>query len=250
MDELIRPFTAVSDKADSRDVLYVAPNRTVKREISIEMLRGTLSILDQGSDGACTGFGLAATIHRAMTLMWGTFIEVSPWMLYSIAKDHDEFSGREYAGSSCRGALKGWSEHGVLPAEQWQKNYTTKATQETAKLATQIPCGCYSRVNTRGIRDVHAAINSHGAVYCSATVHEGWMNPTNGTIAYSEKNSGGHAFCLVGYTNTGFVVQNSWGEAWGDKGLAVWSYADYTRNIYDAWVIGLGAPIEQEGTPW
>jgi hypothetical protein len=31
---------------------------------------------------------------------------------------------------------------------------------------------------------------------------------------------GGHAVCLVGYTKNYFIVRNSWGSRWGDKGFA------------------------------
>lgn len=40
-------------------------------------------------------------------------------MLYHLAKLYDEFAGEDDAGSSLRGALKGWFHHGVLPEERW-----------------------------------------------------------------------------------------------------------------------------------
>ncbi|MBW2739965.1 MAG: C1 family peptidase [Deltaproteobacteria bacterium] len=39
---------------------------------------------------------------------------------------------------------------------------------------------------------------------------------------------GGHAVCLVGFTSDYFIVRNSWGKSWGDKGFA------YTWNEYTA----------------
>ena len=33
--------------------------------------------------------------------------------------------------------------------------------------------------------------------------------------------SGGHAVCVVGYTkDKRFIIRNSWGTGWGDKGFA------------------------------
>jgi hypothetical protein len=37
---------------------------------------------------------------------------------------------------------------------------------------------------------------------------------------------GGHAVTIVGYNQDGFIIKNSWGTGWGDKGYAVISY-DY-----------------------
>jgi hypothetical protein len=39
---------------------------------------------------------------------------------------------------------------------------------------------------------------------------------------------GGHAVALVGYTATTFIVRNSWGTGWGDKGFG------YASNAYAA----------------
>jgi hypothetical protein len=38
----------------------------------------------------------------------------------------------------------------------------------------------------------------------------------------------------------GFWVLNSWGDTWGDGGIAHWSYCDWADNIMDAWVLQLG----------
>ena len=53
---------------------------------------------------------------------------------------------------------------------------------------------------------------------------------TNGRLEkYSAATKyGGHAVCLVGYTNKHFIVRNSWGTGWGDQGFA------YARNEYAA----------------
>ena len=75
------------------------------------MSRRTRSIFvaDQGSTSACTGFGLATVVgHLLRIAERPKEAEVSPWMLYSMARRYDEFPGAEDAGSSVRGALKGW----------------------------------------------------------------------------------------------------------------------------------------------
>ena len=53
---------------------------------------------------------------------------------------------------------------------------------------------------------------------------------------------GGHAFCIVGYNEVGFLVQNSWGKSWGDKGFATLPYDDWLESAYDAWVARPGVP--------
>jgi C1A family cysteine protease len=42
---------------------------------------------------------------------------------------------------------------------------------------------------------------------------------------------GGHAVALVGYTASRFIVRNSWGTGWGDKGFAYASLA-YAQEAF------------------
>ena len=89
--------------------------------------------------------------------------------------------------------------------------------------------------------DYHAALTETGVVYASAGVHRGWDAPARGVIPPGA-GSALHAFAIVGYDDTGFIIQNSWGPAWGTGGLAHWSYEDWAANIEDAWVLQLALP--------
>lgn len=50
------------------------------------------------------------------------------------------------------------------------------------------------------------------------------------------KKYGGHAVLLTGWNDNGFVLKNSWGTSYGNKGYAVFPYED-CRYIYEAWTI-------------
>jgi len=205
-------------------------------------------ILNQGGEGSCTGFGLAAAINY---LLWKNDIEhnkVSERMLYNTAKLYDEWPGEDYEGSSCRGAMKGWHRHGVCAQEFWPylPNEQIRPRQGWLQDAAKRPLGAYYRVNKDSIADMQAAIVEVGAVYVSATVHDGWFLGEESklpVIPFKNKPVGGHAFALVGYTPDGFIVQNSWSADWGYKGFAVLGYSDWVQNSSDAWVAVLGAPM-------
>jgi hypothetical protein len=250
-------------------------------------------ILDQGSEGACTGFGLAAVIHylrftRALGGWGGEAAvdwppRVSPAMLYELARLYDEWPGEDYEGSSCRGALKGWHRHGVCREDLWP--YAGGGGSELVGRRTGGPVedrqqrddpqrnwdldaldctlGVYYRVDTRSVVDLQSAIYETGAVYVSATVHEGWNlpEPRGGkprrlrghrdlqriTPVAEPKDAGGHAFALVGFDPRGFVVQNSWGPTWGSGGFALLPYEDWVLHAEDAWVFTLGVPRRADG---
>ena len=45
---------------------------------------------------------------------------------------------------------------------------------------------------------------------------------------------GGHAICIVGYREDGrFIVRNSWGTGWGDKGFGYLDPAYITDAFFD-----------------
>jgi hypothetical protein len=229
-------------------------------------------ILNQGKEGACTGFGLAATINY---LIWRDEIDsqwvnedfdidtvdiksrlVSERMLYHMARVYDEWEGEDYSGSSCRGAMKGWHRHGVCKKSLWEYDISGKflppIDDTWAKDALSEPLGAYYRVNHNSVVDMQAAITEVGAVYCSADVHEGWwVDPSSSLpiIKTKSKFIGGHAFCIIGYNEKGFVIQNSWGDAWGWNGFAVLQYADWVANGRDAWVVSRGVPVQATVAP-
>ncbi|GAB4358822.1 MAG: C1 family peptidase [Gammaproteobacteria bacterium] len=237
-------LTVAADEPDSRDWMYAPP--PVQLKASMAKPRG-ISVLDQGVEGACTGFGLAAVINL-LNQRRGSKVRVSPRMLYEMARKYDEWPGEEYSGSSCRGAIKGFASMGVCRDSYWP--YAPKKpgalTVKAAKDARSNTIGAYYRLRPR-ISDFHAALNEAGAIFCSANVHRGWSASAirNGVIPRRESITGGHAFALVGYNSKGFWVQNSWGKSWGQSGLALWSYEDWYENLIDAWVLSLALPTPQ-----
>ena len=207
-------LTARTDVPDFRDYSYRPALVNLKSSLSVP---GNLKIRNQGSEGACTGFGLAAVIDRLIVeskrTSNGKRLNVSARMLYEMAQRYDEWHGDQYEGSSCRGAIKGWYNMGVC--EESLYPYEQKTDEgysiEAAKDARNNTIGAYYRLGTR-ISDYHAALNEVGAIFCSANVHDGWDAPgkRTGLITYDKTVKGGHAFAIVGYNDKGFWIQNSW----------------------------------------
>jgi len=213
-------------------------------------LKAHVPILDQGKEGACTGFGLATVIHyllrtRKVVPDRG---EVSPWMLYDMARRYDEWPGEKYEGASARGAMKGWHKHGVCAMSSWPKE-DRDPDRYRVRFADALrrPLGAYLRVNHKDVIAMHTAISEVGILYATASVHNGWDNPgRTGTIEFNPKSeiTGGHAFAIVAYDKDGLWIQNSWGRDWGRGGFARLTYDDWLAHGTDVWVARLGAPIE------
>ncbi len=241
------------DTPDIRDRYYEPP--LIDLRVRLEPPGADRSpVLDQLSEGACTGFALATAINWLRTRraelqnLAPPTGPVSPRMLYEMARLHDEWPGEDYDGSSIRGAIKGFYHNGVCselaaPYQPGQRNWHLTIPQ--AKEARATGLGAYYRLRPQ-IIDYHAALNETGAVVVSARVHRGWRNPARGVIRRSTSREGGHAFVITGYDADGFVVQNSWGPGWGGfdgrAGVGHWSYEDWAENVLDAWVLRLAVP--------
>lgn len=269
------------DPLDIRDRLYQP--RLFDYPLRLDPPEMDFPVRNQMLDGPCTGYALAAVIdmqnqerraqlastadpadalsaQRAQAAMDMTPECCSARMLYEMAKSHDEFletrtGGAVIEGSSVRGAIKGFYHSGVAPDDPvaddpfiagWQLDIAR------AKSARNVMLGSYYRIEPV-LNHYHSAIAEVGAIIVSAQIHDGWSKPMSsdgrrGVIDWAPDKpiSGGHAFAVIGYDDSGFIVLNSWGPRWGGfaarPGIAHWSYADWAANVLDAWVLRLGVP--------
>ncbi|SHG75399.1 C1 family peptidase [Massilia sp. CF038] len=246
-----RIFNARPDTLDFRDKMYTPTLIEVPTVVPVEdFLKHKIPVLDQGQEGACTGFGLATVANYllARRVCVPDRNCVSPRMFYELARRYDEWPGEAYSGSSARGAMKGWNKHGVCAESDWAYKVVAAKNdgfnQKRMSEAKRRPLGAYFRVNHLDLIAMHAAIAEVGVLYATANVHEGWQNVgPDGKIKLSDKALGGHAFAIVAYDAQGFWIQNSWGKEWGRKGLAQISYDDWLKNGTDVWVARLGVPV-------
>lgn len=255
---------AFPDRIDLRDWYYQPALISLPDAYLSCTLIPRARILDQGREGACTGFALAAVVNFLRTRQ-GQTARVSPRMLYELARRYDEWPGEAYEGSSARGAIKAWVKHGVCRETSWKhtQHGIQHMTDAVIAEAMQAPGGAYYRIRPGDVRDMHTALNETGILYATLMVHSGWSAP--GTekgartlnvnvegrrtpyrfpvIRRSGSADGGHAVAIVGYTPQGFVIQNSWGPDWGLDGFAFLPYEDFLMHATDVWVAQMGVPV-------
>jgi hypothetical protein len=256
----LRVLDARPDDTDAKDYIFQPSLTQLPDKVDNS---GDAPVLDQNVEGACVGFALATVINVCQNLHYRRRPvkekkpePVSYRMLYEMARRYDEWQGENYEGTSLRGAMKGWHQHGVASAESWP--YESKRngraipdrafTLERAQDALRRPLGAYYRILDSDVSHMQAALAEADAVLASAWIHPGWQDDRliskgqNGLkrIPAQTGKIGLHAFAIVGYTADGFIVQNSWGEDWGSGGYALLSYEDWFENRQDAWVARTG----------
>lgn len=160
--------------------------------------------LDQGSEGACTGFSRAHEL-AATPNPWRHLTDDDAKRIYHRARQLDEWPGEDYDGSSVLAACKAAVEYGYL------KQYIWAFTLEEFLLGLS-----YKGPAVTGC-------NWHEDMY--APNDAGYISPTGNIV-------GGHAILIRGQKlipggdgpfgidmdNSYIVFWNSWGQGWGDKG--------------------------------
>ena len=262
-------FTAVPDTVDFRDILYTPRLRDLPKRMTLEdyKKKNTPEILDQHEDyglGKCIGFALATVCNHLIKRNGVENGEVSPHMLYHMAKRYSASRTSPVIGASARSAIKGWQKHGVCSEAVWNRTVDKKRTENSlgtikykdfeknhmkqiANNAASRPLGTYRRVNHKELNAIQTAIADDNILFATAIGHDGWDvaregKITDGEITFVNESDGdsGHAFVIVGYDKAGFWIQNSWGKVWGLDGYGHLSYADWLKNGLDVWVASLG----------
>lgn len=242
------------DPFDERDLEY----RPRLQPLPPVLDRRKNAVVLEQKGNSCVGHALAAMINTVLSNAPGAQLpmpEVSPYMLYWLARRYDEFEGEEDLGSSLRGGLKGWFNHGCALRQEWKSLRTSRDLDDPVfrEHCSERPLGAFYRINPFRLDDMQSALNELHVIVASAAIHNGWEEPIlmrkgGGkpvhTIVRPDQPIavGGHAFALVGYNEVGFLVQNSWGKGWGKGGFATLTYEDWLDSAYDAWVARPGVP--------
>jgi len=213
-----------ADKLDTRDYRY---QLTQKINPDIVDLRSYCSpIENQGTLGSCTGQSIAGAIEL-LNKRNGKPTDVSRLFIYYYERvllgtvNYD-------SGAYIRDGIKATNKYGVSLESYWPydiRKFKQEPINEAKSDALNRKVTRYERVEDfNGCID---ALTNGYPVVMGFHVYQSFMSPIvarTGNMPYPnkkrEKLLGGHAVLLVGYDKNRkvFIVRNSWGEAWGDKG--------------------------------
>lgn len=202
---------------------------------------------DQESTGSCVGWASTDSLLRwhlvkANRLSKAQALSVRfTWMA---SKETDEFTNRpetfiDEAGTSLKAALEIQKKYGsVLDTLLPLNGSLVSGNGNTffATAATRRINSYYNLIPLIGdkLESYRKWLANNGPIMVRLDVDSNWNGlGSNGklTTYNSATRGGGHAVALVGYTKDYFIVRNSWGETWGDKGYAYASNA-YTNTAF------------------
>lgn len=242
---LIPTFHWVKDKPDSRDYKYQVTNR---RQRDIVDLRPFCSLIEnQGNLGSCTGQAVAGAIELLNTRN-GKHRDISRLFIYYyeralIGTIHYD------SGAYIRDGIKVTNKQGAPLENLWPydiSKFRNRPSNESIIDALRRKVTLYERVsNHEGVLD---ALTNGFPVIIGYLVYSSFMTnqvARTGMMPYPnvrrERLLGGHAVLIVGYdkTKNHYIVRNSWGPNWGDKGYFYMPFQviQDTKMSSDFWVI-------------
>ena len=175
--------------------------------------------------------------------------DVSPRMLYEMARRYDEWPGESYDGLERARRHEGLAQARRLlePCTGSTRARRTQSLYDEPRSRTPLrrPLGAYFRVNHKDIVAMHTAIAEVGILYATAQVHEGW-NQVGETGQIEWTDDDGHPrrprVRHRRLRRARLLDPELVGADWGYNGFCQISYDDWLANGSDVWVARLGAP--------
>ena len=216
---------------------------------SVDLRKPWWTIGDQGQTGSCVGWATANGVvryHLVEAKKLDKKLELSPRYVWMASKETDANTKRpesfiEAAGTSLKNALNVCRKFGVVPMNllQFDINTLMYTGNEKAFYAAAAQRRITSFFNLKkNFNHWKSWLASHGPILAGLYIDETWDNAklTHGNVDEFKPSTirGGHAVTIVGYLPNGrFIVRNSWGPVWGDKGYAYATPAYITAGFYD-----------------
>jgi len=228
--------------------LLFKPQKKIPAEVDLREPWWTVG--NQGSTGSCVGWAAADSLVRWHFVKAKRLKEdelLSARFLWMASKETDRILNFpttfiELEGTSLKAALDIARKYGIvkdaaLPFKSG--NLYTGETKAFYAEAAKLKIASYFNL---GLNPTHWKnwLAAKGPVLVRLNVDETWEHSKGNLDAYlPETAHGGHAVALVGYTSDRFIVRNSWGNTWGDKGFGYASLMYAHHAFQEAYGVSL-----------
>lgn len=241
-------YTLKQDHEDLRDLHFSSTfvkTSHLPKEVD---LRPSLSpVVDQGQLGSCTANAIASGFREYLLLKNGQpLTRLSRLFLYWYER-YLEGTVNEDSGAMIRDGFKILQKIGVCPEEEYPYDihrFTETPTSKEVQDSSPFRISSYHRVTTQA--QLKASLAEGYPVVIGISVYDSFESEEvarTGMVPIPDKKResylGGHAVLVVGYKiinrKLHYIVRNSWGEDWGDKGYCYIPSTFFSKFVMDMW---------------
>jgi C1A family cysteine protease len=216
---------------------------------SLDLRKAWWDIGDQKNTGSCVGWSSTDGVARYMFVTanrLGQKERLSPRFTWMASKETDTLTSLpetmiEGAGTTLKAAVDilrnfGAAPEALLPFVINTAMYTGVEKDFFAAAATRKIASYFNL--QRNLTNWRTWLVQHGPILVGLNVDHTWDNATatGGKLDTFMPDTvrGGHAVAVVGYTaDHRFILRNSWGTSWGDKGFGYASEGYINAGFYN-----------------
>jgi C1A family cysteine protease len=240
-------FGWMPDRPDVRDIPFKKKITAVPIPIpdKVDLRAKCSEIQHQGDLGACTAFAIAGNLEYLDNVPDNIHTDVSRLFIY--------YNERLIEGNECfdsgaflRDGIKTLVSQGYCYESAWSydiKNFNVEPPASAYAEASKHKISSYLRLYS--VDDMLNCLAEGYPFVFGFTVYTSFESKAvseTGEVPipdYTERVIGGHAVCAVGYDKTTerFLVKNSWGTGWGNKGYFTMPFRYMSSLADDFWTI-------------
>jgi len=245
----IQRYGWVPDLPDARDFQFSAPDAVIASLPAKVSLRTKCPpVYNQGALGSCTANAIAGAYEFDQLKERQPDFVPSRLFIYFNERTMEGTVDID-AGAMLRDGIKSVAKLGVCTEDSWP--YVIDAFRERPGPACYREALAHQAIVYRSvaqhINQLQACLATGTPFVFGFSVYESFESAevaSTGVVDMPrprEKQVGGHAVVAVGYDNASqrFIVRNSWGRSWGQKGYCTMPYAYVTNPqlAMDFWAI-------------
>lgn len=239
----------------SADAKKYSENRYKESELprKVDLRKYLTAVEDQGQTSSCVANAVAGAYEYLAKMHTGEDYDVSRMFIYYNGRYEGTEEGGKIEDSGCyiQHAIEGLKKWGacaeanypfdpaIVNDEPYQENYDEAAEFLVQDMAA-VPTDLYAWKHS--LAEGYPIIFGINLYKSFDKQRKKGLVPIPSDTEASRESHGGHAMLAVGYSDKDklFIVRNSWGEGWGDKGYCYIPY-DYLVNPKfndgDSWII-------------
>jgi C1A family cysteine protease len=250
MSETKRIYNLVVKKENPAKLKYRTfynSKKTPKLPTIVDLTNLMPPIYDQGQLGSCTANALCAVVCYTDP----SLKQCGASRLFVYYNERViEHSVSQDAGATLSDGILSLQKYGVCPEPSWPykiKKFTLKPNPQCYTQALQNKAIQVQNINNN-LDEMRSALVAGYPFVVGILVYSSFETSkvaSTGTVPMPNTNTeqllGGHAVVAVGYDDTKqvFIMRNSWGTSWGNKGYFTLPYAYLLDNnlTSDLWCI-------------